>query len=132
MDIKAQTNQFGGVVFSITVEFVGLDIDSIVNSFLYWTKKQSEDSCIPKPYLPWTNWSRAEAIKGLEFYLMLEGQDADNDEAYPLQRRLYGAMAQRFAEELFPDLVFDRKEHDRRFKAFCREFKYDEDTEPLF
>ena len=118
-ELNVLTNQFGGKVFHLKVEYVCLDLDSIVNSFLYWTEKGEEDSSYsPKPYLPWTEFDRATAIKCLSHWLMEEGNRANTEGAYPWARKQYGGMAQRFAEELFPELVYDKNEFKRNFEAF--------------
>lgn len=131
-ELKIQKNEFGGVVFSIDVEHVSIDIHTIVNSFLYWTSRGEF-----QPYLPWTEWDRDWAIKALKYWLMEQGSRADKDDSYPEHRRLYGGMALRFAEELFPELVYDYQEYERQIDDFRQKLsssvlELDEDEDIAF
>ena len=110
-----------------------IQIESIVNCFLYATELDDEDfDQSRQPPTPWTKWDRATAIRWVRHWIAQEGSKVNAPSAYPKARRLYGGMALRFAEELFPELVYDYEEAVRRIKAAVKKIAWDEDLDLPF
>ena len=116
-----------------------LDITAIVDSFLFFSEHKLGHSPTP-----WANWTRAEAIRWLEFWLRSEDTHSALSSSfnYPESRRLYGEMALRFAEELFPELVYDYEAAKRSRRAWIQKIgeknastdwiEYDDDADIEF
>lgn len=118
--LNVSTNCLGQKVFEIQVGHPALTIDSIVNAILYGISIDFPDE-VPNSFWDWCN--RENVLRLLSVWLIRYGDKFDNPRAYLRERRSYGEVAQKFAEELFPELVYDRKIYIQKMNEMRRKIR---------
>jgi hypothetical protein len=99
-----------------------ISIDTLVAAILYYVEKEHQDSIRRKRSFNfrWDLLNRGTLLVMAKEALVKHGQGIHSSEHYPTAKQMHYETAQRFVKELFPELVYDRQEYERRYEAFKR------------
>lgn len=123
--LDVSENLFGKKVFTFQVQHYALDIKTITNTILYCINLylQSPHNSYSLANEFWDFLDRGMVLKSLSIWLLENGTTMDSDEAYPRARYLHGETAKKFAEDLFPELIYDQEVYQQNWDAFTQKLR---------